>query len=66
MVIKQSKFNTDASHLTYICKRRPSVWRLVITIFYNAFPQSAQSAEMLQTFLLPTDQKRRFVVYEHD
>ncbi len=63
LVMKQSKFNTDASHLTYISKsdHRQGDWRLV---FYNAFPRSTQSAEMLRNTLQHTNQMRRFVVYK--
>ncbi len=66
--MKQSNLNTDASHLTYTGKMRPWVRRLEITImsFTMPFAQSAQSAEMLPNTLWHTDQKRLFVVYEHD
>ncbi len=62
---KQSKFNTDASHL----KSANEIGKEIgdyNPVFYNALARSTQSAETLQNALQHTDQKRRFTVYEHD
>ncbi len=58
LVMKPSKFYTDASHLTFLCKcdHQRGDW-VYSPIFYNAFSQSAQSAETLQT--LYSTQTRR-------
>ncbi len=56
--MKQSKFNTDVSHLTYIIEE--------IGDYYPVFARSAQSAETLRNALRCTDRKRQFVVYERD
>ncbi len=56
--MKQSEFNTDASHIMEIGGYYP--------VFYNDFARSAQSVEMLWNALQHTDWKRWFVVYEHD
>ncbi len=56
--MKQSKFYTDASHIS-------QTRRLKIATS-SAFAQSAQLAETLQNALWQTDQKRQFVIYEHN
>ncbi len=60
--MKQFKFNTDASHLTYGANETISgETEDYNPVFYNAFARSAQSAEMLRNTLQRVDQKRQFV-----
>ncbi len=67
--MKQSKFNTNAPHLAYRKLANKTIGDEIgdfYPVFYNAFAKSAQSAEKLRNTSQHTDQKRRFVVNQHD
>ncbi len=63
--MKKSKFNSDASHLTFVGKLDHR-WQIGVFILSFTMPFPGPLSQTLQNASQHTDQRRLFVVYQHD